>query len=436
MTRILAIEHEAQCPPAHVGTWLTEAGATIEVCRPWAGDELPALTSYDGLVVLGGSMGADDDALHHWLAPVKQLLRDAIDTGLPTLGICLGHQLLAVALGGDVAPNAARPAGRPVRRGVAAGRGRRRPRGRARAGAGRAVEQRRRRRTPRRGRSPWPRRPEGELQLARFGPRAWGVQLHPEVDVPILTSWAAGDRDDHLERGIDQEAVLREIGDAHEELDRAWRPPARALAAVRRRSSSSRGLRPAVVDAGSPRDGPSSGERSGSAWLRALGLDSARRIRMLPPTLGRLPSEIGCPSLPTVARKAVTAVAEDTAISDSLAQLRRARTASPSPPSTTAARRDDGQEEGQPAYVLAREPQVRDVRTSRGARTSRTAVAAYTADRRSATAAPVTVAAGGRSRWSVGVTSGAAPAAGTRRRSSTGRFPSVRILSPPPLREW
>jgi GMP synthase (glutamine-hydrolysing) len=65
---------------------------------------------------------------------------------------------------------------------------------------------------------------DGELQVARFGPRAWGVQLHPEVDVPILTSWAAGDRDDHLERGIDQEAVLREIDAAKDELDRAWRP--------------------------------------------------------------------------------------------------------------------------------------------------------------------------------------------------------------------
>jgi GMP synthase (glutamine-hydrolysing) len=223
VTRILAIEHEAQCPPAHVGTWLTEAGAEIEVCRPWAGDELPALTSYDGLVVLGGSMGADDDALHHWLAPLKQMVRDAVDAGVATLGICLGHQLLASALGGSVTPN---PRGQQV--GLydvgwlpAAGDDE------LVSGFGqvRGVQ--------------WnsdivvglpegsvalAETPEGELQLARFAPRAWGIQLHPEVDVPILTSWAAGDRDDHLERGIDQEAVLREIEAAHDELDRAWRP--------------------------------------------------------------------------------------------------------------------------------------------------------------------------------------------------------------------
>ena len=53
--------------------------------------------------------------------------------------------------------------------------------------------------------------PEGELQAARFAPTVWGVQVHPEVDVPVLTSWAAGDRDDHLHRGLDQEALLAEI---------------------------------------------------------------------------------------------------------------------------------------------------------------------------------------------------------------------------------
>jgi GMP synthase (glutamine-hydrolysing) len=223
VTRILVVEHEAQCPPAHLGTWLTEAGAELVVCRPWAGDELPTLTAYDGLMVLGGSMGADDDALHHWLAPVKQLLRDAVDTGLPTLGICLGHQLLAVALGGEVAPNEGGqqvglfevgwlPAA--VDDDLVAGFG---PVRGVQWNSDVVVK------LPD-GAVALAETPGGELQLARFGHRAWGVQLHPEVDVPILTSWAAGDRDDHLERGIDQEAVLREIGDAHDELELAWRP--------------------------------------------------------------------------------------------------------------------------------------------------------------------------------------------------------------------
>jgi GMP synthase (glutamine-hydrolysing) len=231
VSRILAVEHEAQCPPAHLGTWLTDAGARLDVCRPWAGDELPPLASYDGLVVLGGSMGADDDALHHWLAPVKQLLLDAVEGGVATLGVCLGHQLLAVALGGESVPN---PRGQQVGLfdvgwldaaaddELVAGLGRVRGvqwnsdvvTGLPEGAVALAVTA------------------EGELQLARFAPRAWGIQLHPEVDVPILTSWAAGDRDDHLERGIDQKALLEEIGAARDELDEAWRPLATRFLAL------------------------------------------------------------------------------------------------------------------------------------------------------------------------------------------------------------
>ena len=233
--RVLVVEHEPACPPAHFGTWLDEAGAELVVCRPWAGEELPPLTAYDGLLVLGGSMGAHDDDTVPWLAPLKQLCRSAVGSGLPTLGICLGHQLLAAALGGESRPN---PAGQQVGL-FAVG-------WRAEAADddlfGPVA-------TPRRG-VQWnsdvvtslpeaavvlAAMPGGELQAARFGPSAWGVQLHPEVDRPVLESWAAGDRDDHLEKGIDQEAVLAEIDAARDELDEAWRPLAIRFAELCRR---------------------------------------------------------------------------------------------------------------------------------------------------------------------------------------------------------
>lgn len=223
MTRVLVIEHEAQCPPAHVGIWLERTGAEAVVHRPWAGEDLPAAHDGDALVVLGGSMAAWEDDLHHWLAPLKQLVRDAVELGRPVLGICLGHQLMCAALGGTVEPN---PRGQqvglfevgwlPAADDDALVSG---------LGPIRGVQWNRDlvTRLPD-GAVPLAKTPDGELQIARYAPRAWGVQLHPEVDEPVVRSWAAGDRHDHLERGIDQAALLGEIHAARDELDRAWAP--------------------------------------------------------------------------------------------------------------------------------------------------------------------------------------------------------------------
>lgn len=229
--RLLVVEHQASCPPALVGVWLEEAGAVLDVCRPWAGDALPTLASYDGLLVLGGEMGANDDDTVPWLAPLKDLVREAAATGLPTLGICLGHQVIAVALGGEVRRN---PRGQAV--GVLA------------TGwtAARADDPLTSGLTGTRG-IQWnndvvTRAPDGtvvlaesvagELQVARFAPGVWGVQLHPEADGAIVQAWAESDRADHLERGLDQEAVLAEVDAARAELDAAWRPLAHRFAAI------------------------------------------------------------------------------------------------------------------------------------------------------------------------------------------------------------
>ena len=52
---------------------------------------------YDALLVLGGAMGAADDDVAPWLPAVRALLAEAVRTELPTLGVCLGGQLLALA---------------------------------------------------------------------------------------------------------------------------------------------------------------------------------------------------------------------------------------------------------------------------------------------------------------------------------------------------
>lgn len=236
--RVLVVEHDAECPPALMGTWLEEAGCTLDVRRPYAahssGADLPALAAYDALMILGGPMGAEDDARHAWLGPVKDLVREARGSGLPTLGICLGHQLIAAALGGRVERN---PRGQQV--------------GLLTVGWTDAAAQDALMgplATPRRG-VQWnddvvsvlpqdatilAQTAYGEVQAARYAPTMWGVQLHPEVDADVLRPWAEEDRGSHETRGVDTDGLLRDIDAARAELDQAWRPLAAGFAGLAR----------------------------------------------------------------------------------------------------------------------------------------------------------------------------------------------------------
>jgi GMP synthase-like glutamine amidotransferase len=102
VTRLLIIQPDASDPLGPLGDWLTDAGAELDV-RLLPDDGLPAdLDGYRGVVCLGGGMAAEDDAKHPWLTDVRRLLSRAAMRNLPTLGICLGAQLLAVATGGRV----------------------------------------------------------------------------------------------------------------------------------------------------------------------------------------------------------------------------------------------------------------------------------------------------------------------------------------------
>ena len=63
---------------------------------------LPAVDEIAGLIVMGGPQDADDDTGHPGLAAEKRLLTAAVDADVPVLGVCLGMQLLAIALGGEL----------------------------------------------------------------------------------------------------------------------------------------------------------------------------------------------------------------------------------------------------------------------------------------------------------------------------------------------
>ncbi|WP_433471084.1 type 1 glutamine amidotransferase [Saccharomonospora azurea] len=100
--RILVIQPGRFDPLGPLGEWLTEAGASIDL-RSMPEDGLPAsLERYDGVVVLGGGMNAEQDAQHPWLPSVRSLLSAAVADDVATLCVCLGAQLLAVATGGRV----------------------------------------------------------------------------------------------------------------------------------------------------------------------------------------------------------------------------------------------------------------------------------------------------------------------------------------------
>ena len=230
---LLVVEHEASCPPGWVGEWLVELGLDLDVRRPYRGDALPAdLTEHAGLVVLGGTMGAGDDADHAWLAPTKALIRLAASHRVPTLGICLGHQLCAAALGGRVERN---PLGQQI--GVldvdwtdAAADD---PLFGPLAGPVRAIQWNNDLVVePPPGTVLLARTSRGEMQAARFADTVWGVQWHPEAHETICRGWAENDRDEAAERGVDLERYVAQVAAAGDELRATWRGLAEGFATL------------------------------------------------------------------------------------------------------------------------------------------------------------------------------------------------------------
>jgi GMP synthase-like glutamine amidotransferase len=106
-----------------IGDWLRERGATVSATRFFEHAVLPAVRDIDLLVIMGGPMSANDESVFPWLVAEKRFIRQAIDAGKPVVGICLGAQLIANALGARVYPAVEKEIGWFPVRGVAAGAG-------------------------------------------------------------------------------------------------------------------------------------------------------------------------------------------------------------------------------------------------------------------------------------------------------------------------
>jgi GMP synthase-like glutamine amidotransferase len=89
----------------HIEPFLNSRGIYVVDHRPFEGGALPSAADFDALIVMGGPMGAFDDETHPWLPKTRALIKAALDADKRVLGICLGAQLMAGALGARVEPN-------------------------------------------------------------------------------------------------------------------------------------------------------------------------------------------------------------------------------------------------------------------------------------------------------------------------------------------
>jgi GMP synthase (glutamine-hydrolysing) len=103
--RWVVLQHVPYEGPGALAPAIRDSGADLQLVRIDTGDAVPSpdgVGAIAGLVLLGGPMGVHDDL--PWLASERALIRSAVDAGKAVLGVCLGAQQLAAALGADVMP--------------------------------------------------------------------------------------------------------------------------------------------------------------------------------------------------------------------------------------------------------------------------------------------------------------------------------------------
>jgi len=111
MARLLVLQHEL-CE--HLGVFadiLDQHHVSYRYIKLFEGEHPPPLEGYSGLIILGGPMGANQDAEYPFLKVEDALIKRALKGEVPMLGVCLGAQLIAKAAGANVYPGACKEIG-------------------------------------------------------------------------------------------------------------------------------------------------------------------------------------------------------------------------------------------------------------------------------------------------------------------------------------
>lgn len=177
---VLVLQHIDGEHPAAFGDHIAAAGDTMVVVRLHRGEKIPNLEVFDAMIVMGGPMDVWETVENPWLIAEKAAIAQWVGAGRPYLGICLGHQLLIDAMGGECAMMKTPeigilsidheieglPTPLPVMQwhGVEAVS---LPENATVLGSNAACK----------------------VQAVRVGNRAWGVQFHPEIQAGLVTTW-------------------------------------------------------------------------------------------------------------------------------------------------------------------------------------------------------------------------------------------------------
>jgi GMP synthase-like glutamine amidotransferase len=223
---VLVVQNELDAPIGYLEEWLFERGVGIEVIYPFKGDVVPTQPGdYAGVIVLGGSRGVNDEDQWPWLKQEKELLRNVVKSQTPTLGVCLGGQLLADANGGKV--------GKTQIPEIGVGFVEFLPEAKNDSLLSSVVDSAVAIPVPQYHQDAILELPENAkllvtsddcaVQAFVLGKNAWGLQFHPETDWNIMSDWLVSEDEVRKTLGITDDSVQNQFEELGEGMKNTWR---------------------------------------------------------------------------------------------------------------------------------------------------------------------------------------------------------------------